>query len=138
RRLCPPRSSIAIQPPDGLPLPIITFALPSPMQEARFFMWRVLLPFRCKLDSHGVAVHRVGILLSRNRIRLTGYRRRFLNGHHGDARLDLALCPVVPPEEESNLILVVHGLYPEIVNAVDKVPRLVSDLSAHPDDPPRP
>src|SRR5207245_2462470 len=81
---------------------------------------------------------RVGILLRRNRIRLSGYRRRFLNGHHGDARLDLALRPVVPPEEESNLVLVVHGLYPEIVNAVDKVPRLVSDLSTHPDDPPRP
>src|SRR2546427_3598985 len=108
------------------------------MQEARFFRRRILLPLRRELNSYRIIVHRVGILLRRNRIRLTGYRRRFLNGHHGDARLDLALRPVVPPKEESNLVLVVHGLYPEIVNAVDKVPRLVSDLSTHPDDPPRP
>src|SRR3989475_11354385 len=75
QRLVPPRSGIGLQRPVGLPLPKINVALLFPMQEPRFFRRRILMPFRRELDSHGIVLHRVGILLSRNRIRLTGYGR---------------------------------------------------------------
>src|SRR2546428_905305 len=89
------------------------------------FRSRILLPLRRELDGYCIIVHRIGILLRRDRVGLASHRRGFLHGDHAHTPLDLALRPIVPLHQESDLTLVIHRPDPDIVDPVDEVPRLL-------------